>query len=56
MKRYNLPKKKEDIYVVVDRFKIKKDKMRETLSESIEVTLKKVKNRLVIINAETNEQ
>lgn len=47
---------KEGIYVVVERFKTSKGKIREKLSDSIEVTFKEGENRLVLINAETNEK
>ncbi len=49
------PKKKENIFVVIDRFKIKKGKMRETLSESIETAFKEGEGRICAINADTNE-
>ncbi len=49
-----LPKNKKDIKVVVERFKITKD-IREKLADSIEVTFKEGENRLVLINADTNE-
>ena len=48
-----LPKKKKDVKVVIERFKVTKGKVREKLSDSIEVTFKEGENRLVIINAET---
>lgn len=51
-----LPKSKKDVKVVVDRFKITKGQVREKLSDSIEVTFKEGENRIVLINAETNEQ
>ncbi len=51
-----LPKNKNDIKVVVDRFKISKGNIREKLSDSIEVTFKEGENRIVLINADTNEQ
>jgi excinuclease ABC subunit A len=51
-----LPKNKKDIRVVVDRFKISKGEIREKLSDSIEVTFKEGENRIVLINADTNEQ
>lgn len=50
------PKEKKDIKVVVDRFKINRGEVREKLSDSIEVTFKEGENRIVLINAETNEQ
>ncbi|OGU59671.1 MAG: excinuclease ABC subunit A [Ignavibacteria bacterium RBG_13_36_8] len=49
-----LPKCKEDIIVVIDRFKIKKGKVRETLADSIETTFKEGEGRLCIIDAESN--
>ncbi|MBI3124600.1 MAG: excinuclease ABC subunit UvrA [Ignavibacteriales bacterium] len=49
------PKSKKDIFVVIDRFKVKKGKVRETLAESIESTFKEGEGRLAIINADTNE-
>jgi len=50
-----MPRNKKDICVIVDRFKINKGKVRETLSDSIEVTFKEGENRIVLINADTNE-
>ncbi|MFA3783741.1 excinuclease ABC subunit UvrA [Melioribacteraceae bacterium 4301-Me] len=47
-----LPKTKEGIIVVIDRFKIKKGKMREILADSIETTFKEGEGILSIINAE----
>jgi excinuclease ABC subunit A len=49
-----LPKSKNDLYVVIDRFKIKKGKVRETLADSLETTFKEGEGKLVIINPETN--
>ena len=49
------PKSKIDIVVVLDRFKIKKGKVRETLAESIEAAFKEGEGRLAIINADTGE-
>ena len=51
-----LPKSKKDVKVVVDRFKLSVGDVREKLSDSIEVTFKEGENRIVIINADTNEQ
>jgi len=51
-----LPKKKEQMRVVVDRFKVQKDHVRERLGDAIEVTFKEGENRLVLINAETGEE
>ncbi len=50
-----LPKIKKDIKVVVERFKVSKGEVREKLSDSIEVTFKEGENRIVLINADTNE-
>jgi excinuclease ABC subunit A len=49
-------KSKQNIYVVVERFKTSKGKIREKLSDSIEVTFKEGENRLVVINADTGEK
>ncbi|MCL4550149.1 MAG: excinuclease ABC subunit UvrA [Bacteroidetes bacterium] len=50
-----LPKSKQEIFVVLDRFKIKKGKVREALAESIEAAFKEGEGRLAIINADLNE-
>ncbi len=49
-------KNPKDIRVIIERFKVEKNKIREKLSDSIEVTFKEGENRLVIINAETGEE
>ncbi len=49
-------KNSKDIRVIIERFKVEKNKNREKLSDSIEVTFKEGENRLVIINAETGEE
>ncbi|GJQ62751.1 MAG: UvrABC system protein A [Melioribacteraceae bacterium] len=46
---------KNNLYVVIDRFKIKKGEVREKLADSIEVTFKEGEDRLAIINADTNK-
>jgi excinuclease ABC subunit A len=51
-----LPKSKKSIFVVIDRFKVSKGKIRERLSDSIEVTFKEGENRIALINADTNEK
>lgn len=51
-----LPKKKEDVRVVVERIKLRKDELRDRLADSIEVTFKEGENCLIIINADTNEE
>ncbi len=48
-----LPKKKDDIRVVIERFKAAPGEVREKLADSIEITFKEGENRLIIINAET---
>lgn len=50
------PKNKNDIYVVLDRFKIKKGKVRESYADSIEAGFREGEGRLTIINADTNEK
>ncbi len=50
-----LPKRKDNVYTVIERFKIQKGNVRERLSDAIEVTFKEGENRLVVINADTNE-
>lgn len=50
-----IPKSKLDIVVVLDRFKIKKGKIRESLAESIEAGFREGEGRLTIINADTNQ-
>ncbi|OGU76368.1 MAG: excinuclease ABC subunit A, partial [Ignavibacteria bacterium RBG_16_34_14] len=52
---FSLPKNKKDIKVVVERFKVTKVEIRAKLADSIEVTFKEGENRLVLINADTNE-
>lgn len=51
-----VPKKKDTLRVVVERFKVQKGSMREKLSDSIEVTFKEGENRLIIINSDTAEE
>ena len=55
-REYSIPKKKANLRVIIDRFKITKDGMREKLFDSIEVTFKEGENRLIIINAASNEE
>ena len=50
-----LPKSKQEIIIVLDRFKIKKGKVRETLAESIEAAFKEGEGRLAVINADTDD-
>lgn len=49
-------KDKGKIRIVVERIKTSKENLREKLSDSIEVTFKEGENRLVTINADTNEE
>jgi excinuclease ABC subunit A len=51
-----VPKKKDTVRVVVERFKVQKGAMREKLSDSIEVTFKEGENRLIIINSDNAEE
>ncbi|MGQ9798267.1 MAG: excinuclease ABC subunit UvrA [Ignavibacterium sp.] len=48
-----LPKKKENVFVIVERFKIDKENITDELADSIEVTFKEGENRLALINADT---
>jgi excinuclease ABC subunit A len=49
------PKSKNNLYVVIERLKVKKGKVRETLADSIEATFKEGEGRLALIESETNE-
>lgn len=51
-----IPKSKQGVYIVVERFKVTKGSVREKLGESIEITFKEGENRLVLINADTGEK
>ncbi len=51
-----IPKEKNGVRVIIERFKIIRGKIRERLADSIETTFKEGENRLVLINAETNEE
>ena len=50
-----MPRSKEGIYVVIERFKVKSGRVRETLADSFEITFKEGEGKLAIINSETNE-
>lgn len=52
---YSLPKSKKDIYVIIERFKVTKGKVREKLADTIEIAFREGENRLAVINAENNE-
>lgn len=49
------PKTKENVFVIVDRLKVNKGKMREMLSDSIETTFKEGEERLALINSDSGE-
>ena len=49
-------KNAKNIRVIIERFKVDKERAREKLSDSIEVTFKEGENRLILINAETGEE
>ncbi|PID60606.1 MAG: excinuclease ABC subunit A [Ignavibacteriae bacterium] len=49
-----MPKSKENIFVIIDRFKLRKGNVREKLADSLEVTFKEGEGKLIIINTETN--
>ncbi|MFZ0452567.1 MAG: excinuclease ABC subunit UvrA [Ignavibacteriaceae bacterium] len=51
-----LPGKKDDVRIVVERFKVNKGEVRERLSDSIEITFKEGENRIILINADTGEE
>jgi len=48
------PRSKKNLIVVVDRFKIKHGRMRETLADSIETTFKEGEGKLALISVENN--
>jgi excinuclease ABC subunit A len=50
-----MPRSKEGLYVIIERIKLRKGKVRETFAESFEVTFKEGEGKLTIINAETKE-
>ena len=50
-----IPRSKKNVFVVIDRFKIRKGKVRELLADSIEITFKEGEGKLVVIDVETNE-
>jgi excinuclease ABC subunit A len=49
-----LPRSKEGLYVIIERFKVKKGRVRELLADSLEITFKEGEEKLVIIDPETN--
>lgn len=53
--KQTFPRSKKNLYVVVDRIKLKKGRVREVLADSIETTFKEGEGHLALINVETNE-
>jgi len=51
-----IPTKKDKVRVIIERFKVQKGKVRERLSDAIEVTFKEGEDRLILINADTGEE
>ncbi len=49
------PKRKNDIYVVIERLKITRGAVREKYADSMEITFKEGEGRLAIVEAETNK-
>lgn len=45
----------ENVFVVVERFKLEKENVEEKLADSIEVSFKEGENRIVLINADSGE-
>lgn len=50
------PRKTDDIFIVIQRFKIQPGKIREKLADAIEVTFKEGENRLAVIEADTGKR
>ncbi len=50
------PAKRDKVSVIIERFKVQKGKVRERLSDAIEVTFKEGEDRLILINADTGEE
>ncbi len=50
-----IPASKDEIKVIVDRFKIRKNRVRETLADSLETTFKEGEGKVCIIDVETNK-
>lgn len=48
-------KSKTNLFVIIDRFKIRKGEIREKLAESMETAFKEGEGKLVVINSDTNE-
>ena len=49
------PQSKENVFVIIERFKVKKGKVRQYLSEAIETSFKEGEGRLVLINSDLHE-
>jgi len=52
---FKLPRSKDQIFIVIDRFKVKSGRVRELLAESIETVFKEGEGRIVVIDADSNE-
>ncbi len=50
-----VPKRKDNLYVVIERLKVHKGAVREKLADAIEVTFKEGEDRLALINAESGK-
>lgn len=48
-----LPRSIKDMFVIIERFKIKKGRVRESLADALEITFKEGEGKLAIINADT---
>jgi excinuclease ABC subunit A len=51
----SFPRKKENVFVVLERLRIKKGAIREELADSLETAFKEGEGRLAVINAENGE-
>ncbi|MBN1299608.1 MAG: excinuclease ABC subunit UvrA [Melioribacteraceae bacterium] len=49
------PRSKKDLYVVIERLKVKKGSVREKFADSIETTFREGEGRLVLIDPDKNE-
>jgi len=50
-----IPRSKENLYIIIERFKVKKGRVRESLADSLETTFKEGEGKLVIIDPVNNE-
>ena len=53
--KYTQPKNKLEITVIIDRFKVKKGRVRELLADSMESAFREGEGRITIINADKGE-